>query len=135
MTLSDCNHLAHVIVLWQIKKIICYCTVFALFYFVFEGNVQVQGPGGLYSEGRLYGGFFLRYEFGGGGGLSLEGFIFGILRYSISKSQNFTDVYKGGGGGGTNFLPTMQASVNFRNFAWPYLRLLKTHHFPIWQLD
>ena len=104
MTLSDCNHLAHVIVLWQIKKIICYCTVFALFYFVFEGNVQVQGPGGLYSEGRLYGGFFLRYEFGGGG-LSLEGFIFGILRYSISKSQNFTDVYKGGGGGGHKLSP------------------------------
>ena len=67
MTLSGCNHLAHVIVLWQIKKIICYCTVFALFYFVSEGNFQVQGPGGLYSEGRLYGGFFLRYEFGGGG--------------------------------------------------------------------
>ena len=40
-------------------------TVFALFYFVFEGNFQVQAPrGGLYLEGQLNGGF-LRYEFGG----------------------------------------------------------------------
>ena len=40
-------------------------TVFALFYFVFEGNFQVQGPGGgLYLEGRFNGGF-LRYEIGG----------------------------------------------------------------------
>ena len=40
-------------------------TVFALFYFVFEGNLQVQAPGGRYiwrgdsAEG------YLRYEFGG----------------------------------------------------------------------
>ena len=33
-------------------------TVFALFYFVFEGNFQVQAPGGLYPEGRFNGGFF-----------------------------------------------------------------------------
>ena len=38
-------------------------TVFALFYFVFEGNFQAQAPGGgggrgLYLEGRLNGGFF-----------------------------------------------------------------------------
>ena len=33
-------------------------TVFALFYSVFEGNFQVQDPGGLYSEGRLNGGLF-----------------------------------------------------------------------------
>ena len=33
-------------------------TVFALFYFVFEGNFQVQGPGGLYLEGLFNGGFF-----------------------------------------------------------------------------
>ena len=92
-------------------------------------------PGAYIRRGDYTEGFFCVTSLGGGGGVSLEGFIFGILRYSISKSQNFTDVYKGGGGGGTNFLPTMQASVNFRNFAWPYLRLLKTHHFPIWQLD
>ena len=35
------------------------CTVFALFYFVFEGNFQVQAPGGgLYLEGQFNGGFF-----------------------------------------------------------------------------
>ena len=34
-------------------------TVFALFYFVLEGNFQVQAPGGgLYLEGRFNGGFF-----------------------------------------------------------------------------
>ena len=33
-------------------------TIFALFYFVFEGKFQVQAPpGGLYSEGRFNGGF------------------------------------------------------------------------------
>ena len=34
-------------------------TVFALFYFVFEGNFQGQVPRGLITEG------FSRYEFGG----------------------------------------------------------------------
>ena len=34
-------------------------TVFVLFHFVFEGNFQVQAPGGgLYLEGRFNGGFF-----------------------------------------------------------------------------
>ena len=54
-------------------------TVFALFYFLFAGNFQVQAPRGAYiwrddlTEG------FLGYAFGGGG-LYLEGLIFGILR-------------------------------------------------------
>ena len=40
-------------------------TVFALFYFVFEGNFQVQAPGGAYIwRGDLTEGFW-RYEFGG----------------------------------------------------------------------
>ena len=30
-------------------------TVFALFYFAFEGNFQVQAPGGLYLEGLKHG--------------------------------------------------------------------------------
>ena len=39
-------------------------TVFALFYFVIEGNFQVQAPGEAYiSRGDLTKGF-LRYEFG-----------------------------------------------------------------------
>ena len=40
-------------------------TVFALFYLVFEGNFQVQAPGGAYIwRGDLTEGF-LRYRFGG----------------------------------------------------------------------
>ena len=69
VTLFDCNHLAHAIVSWQIQKFICYCTVIVSQYFAFEGNFQVQAPGGLYSDGRFNGGFFG------------EGLIFGILRY------------------------------------------------------
>ena len=49
-------------------------TVFPLFYFVFEGNFQVQAPrGGLYLEGRFNRGFFALRVWGGGGG----GLIFG----------------------------------------------------------
>ena len=40
------------------QKFMCYCTVFALFNFEFEGNFQVQAPGGLYLEGRFKGGVF-----------------------------------------------------------------------------
>ena len=43
-------------------------TVFALFYYVFEGNFQVQAPvggGGPYLEGDVTEGFLLRYQFGG----------------------------------------------------------------------
>ena len=50
--------------------------VFALFYFVFKGNFQVQAPRGHIWRGDLMVGF-LRYEFGG--------FIFGG-----AYSQNFT---------------------------------------------
>ena len=61
-------------------------TVFALFYFVFEGNFQVQAPQGAYIwRGNLTEGF-LRYEFGGAyiwRGLYMEGLIFGILRYLL----------------------------------------------------
>ena len=49
-------------------------TVFAMFYFVFEGNFQVQSPGGSYIwRGDLTEGF-LRYEFGG---LYFEGVMHG----------------------------------------------------------
>ena len=48
-------------------------TVFALFYFVFEDNFQVQARWGLIFGGRFNGWFFaLRV---GGGGLYLEGHI------------------------------------------------------------
>ena len=55
-------------------------TVFALFYFVFDGKYK---PGGLYLEGRFNGGFFalrvwVAYIWRG---LYMEGLFFGILRY------------------------------------------------------
>ena len=41
------------------QKFMCYCTNFALFYFEFEGNLQVQIPGGLCLERRFITGFFV----------------------------------------------------------------------------
>ena len=48
-------------------------TVFALFYFVFEGNFQVQAPGGL-----IFGGAISQkvFDVTSLGGLNLEGLIF-----------------------------------------------------------
>ena len=52
-------------------------TVFASFYFVFEGNFQVEAPlGGLYLEGRINGGFFALRVWGAY--IILEGLIFGL---------------------------------------------------------
>ena len=61
-------------------------TIFALFFFVFEGNFQVQARGGLilFWRGDLTEGF-LRYEFGGlifGGAYTRRGLFsefYGIL--------------------------------------------------------
>jgi len=57
-------------------------TVFALFYFVFEGNFQVQAPTGLHLEGRFNGGFFALRVWGL---FYLEGFIHGGAYF-----RNFT---------------------------------------------
>ena len=65
-------------------------TVFALFYFVFEGNFPNTSPrgGGLYLEGRFNGGFLL-YRFGGiifGGAYTwrdLFSEFYGILFYTL----------------------------------------------------
>ena len=60
-------------------------TVFALFYFVFEGNFPSTSPrGGLYLEGQFNGGFFALPVWGAyiWRGFYMEGLIFGILRYS-----------------------------------------------------
>ena len=63
-------------------------TVFALFYFVFEGNFPSTSPRGAYIwRGDLTEGF-LRYEFRG---LYMEGLIFGILRYYYSIRVSLTD--------------------------------------------
>ena len=59
--------------------------VFALFYFVFEGNFfKYKLPGGLHLEGRFNGGFFPLPVWGAyiWTGLYMEGLIFGILWYS-----------------------------------------------------
>ena len=40
-------------------------TFFALFYFVYEGNFQVQAPGELMFGGAILTKGFLRYKFGG----------------------------------------------------------------------
>ena len=62
-------------------------TVFALFYFVFEGNFRVQAPphhpGGVCLEGRSKGGFFVIPVWGAyiWRGLYIEGLFFGILLY------------------------------------------------------
>ena len=54
-------------------------TVFAMFYFVSDGNFPSTNPRGAYIwRGDLTEGF-LRCRFGGG--LYMEGLIFGILRY------------------------------------------------------
>ena len=59
-------------------------TVFALFYFVFEGNFPSTSPRGAYIwRGDLTEGF-LRYRFGG---LIHGGAIFGILRYFKSANS------------------------------------------------
>ena len=57
-------------------------TIFALFYFVFEGNFPSTSPQGAYIwRGDLTEGF-LRYEFGGGGAYIWRGDLTeGFLRY------------------------------------------------------
>ena len=59
-----------------------YHTVFASFYFVFEGNFQVKAHGGLFSKGHFNDGFFFALRIWGAyisRGLYKDGLIFGIL--------------------------------------------------------
>ena len=59
-------------------------TVFALFYFAFEGNFpSTSPPGGLYLEGRFNGGFSALPVWGAytWRDLYMEGLIFRILQY------------------------------------------------------
>ena len=68
-------------------------TVFALFYFVSEGNFPSIRPpgggGGLYLEGRFNGGYFALPVWGAyiWRDLYVEGLFFGILRYQDSQSK------------------------------------------------
>ena len=59
-------------------------TVFALFYFVFEGNFPSTSPRGAYIwRGDFTEGFYVT----GSEGLYLEGLIFGILRYLYGETN------------------------------------------------
>ena len=83
VTLFDSSHLAHIIVLWQMQKFMCHCTVFALFYFEFESNFQVLGRA-VYRR--------VSCEFVG---LTLiEGLIFGILHYLLAAIRYQDTVLK-----------------------------------------
>ena len=64
-------------------------TIFALFYFVFEGNFQVQATGGLKFGGAIYQRVFalrvwIAYIWKG---LYLDGLIFGILQYGTKLKK------------------------------------------------
>ena len=61
---------------WASLIVIIKFTIFALFYFVLEGNFPIL-------EGRFNGGFFALRVWGAyiWRGLYMEGLIFGILRY------------------------------------------------------
>ena len=74
------NHWAHVIVLWQCKKLMCYCTVFAILFWIW-GQFPSTNPQGRVFGGAIYRRFFALRVWGGGGGLYLKGLIFRILRY------------------------------------------------------
>ena len=69
-------------------------TIFALFYFVFEGKFQVQAPRGAYiRRGDLTEGF-LRYDFGGlifGGAYTWRGLFsefYGIIQTKVKLNHN-----------------------------------------------
>ena len=71
VTLFDSNHLAHVIVLWQMPKTLGVWKNFLCLILNMRAISEYKPPGGLYGRGDLSEGY-LRYEFGG--------LIFGILR-------------------------------------------------------
>ena len=66
-------------------------TIFALFYFVFEGTFQVQAAQGAYNRRDEFSGGFFALRFWGAyiwRGLYMEGLIFGILRYHNQQHLN-----------------------------------------------
>ena len=78
MTLSNFSHLAGVIVISRIQKLVCYCTVYC---FVLLCIFKYKPPGVYIRRGDLTEGF-LRYEFGG---LYLEGLIHGVAYFRNFK--------------------------------------------------
>ena len=70
-------------------KIICYCTVFALFQFVFEGNFQVQAPGHLHSGRPFNRGFFVLRVWGAYIWRGLFSEFYGILPFVLVSIYSF----------------------------------------------
>ena len=69
-------------------------TVFALFYFVFEGHFPGTSPRGAYIwRGDLTEVFFA-FPVWEGAGLYMEGLIFGILRYVVSRRSRIVTAKK-----------------------------------------
>ena len=72
-------------------------TLFALFYFVFEGNFQVQASGGAYIWRGDLTEVFLRYKlggliFGGGGGACTWRGLFSEFYGMPKNNQNIIDL-------------------------------------------
>ena len=63
-------------------------TIFALFYFAFEGNFPSTSPGGIYLEGRFNGGFFAIQDWGGNIWRGLFSEFYGI-RLNVSSLLGF----------------------------------------------
>ena len=64
VTLFDCNHLAHAIVLWQRQKcMLLYSFCFLLFWV--WGHFLSRSPRGVVFGGAIYQRVFLHYKFGG----------------------------------------------------------------------
>ena len=77
MTLSDCSHLAHVLILWQCKNL-CFTVQFLLFVILNLREIsKYKPPGACIWRGDLSGGGCVSSL----GALYMEGLIFGILRY------------------------------------------------------
>ena len=89
---SDYNHLAHVRVVRQIQKFMCYCTVLPCFILNLRAISKYQAPEGLYSEGRFNGGI-LGYEFRGltHGGAYFRNFKVFNLYNQLRILQTFTE--------------------------------------------
>ena len=63
-----------------------------------------------------------------------------LLKAYKDTSPQSREIYRclydvAGGGGGSDLLSTIQASINFYNFAELNLRSLKTYRFKIWQFS
>ena len=93
VTLSDCNHLAHVIVLWQIQKFMLLYR-FCFFTLYLRAISKYKPPGTYFRRGDLTEGFLLlRYEFGGliHGGAYFRNFtVFGRSSFFLYYTSSIT---------------------------------------------